>query len=426
MRHLQVLQAVEERHKDEGLVLLAVNMDAPKDHSRIPDVLKEYHLSVRVLLGDPGSLKGYDTSLVSALYIIDRNGLLAGTPGTFADGLEKKVEACLPDLLAGRPTAGSVLWTVETAPRGFGLLWRQPLDSGINDLAIAPSSKDHPAEIGLLTDSHVIRYSASGDMLGDAPLDDDYPDDLRGADLDGDEKNEWTVTWEHGFTVLDGTGERYCGRSGPVPTTVIDFMDLNGDGSHEIVVQEGPSVFAYGCMLGDSLWRTPSARFIQSVVPGPSGTLLVQNDHGIQTLDRRGLPLGKYVKVSGEGVLKGTIDLGGGRTLNVFGPPNVLVDVRHDFDGDGREDIMVTSRAGIAVYSQDRLPLLVMRIAQNQHRIPAALEDLDDHPGDELVLAIPDYGIVALGIRPESKPITSGTDTPPVAGPGTVPPSPED
>jgi len=421
---------VEERHRDEGLVLLTVNLDPPENRPKIPGFLKKYHLFVRVLLGDPDRLKGYDTSVPSFLYVVDRNGVLAAVPGSFSTStseMEKDVEAQLPDLLAGKPTPGPVLWAVERAPSGFGLLWRQPVDSWVNDLAIAPPSGGHSAEIGLLTDSHLIRYSASGDLLGDAPLEADNLYELRGADLDGDGKNEWIAAGEERFGLLDGAGELYwLYRSRAGPMRVVDFMDLDGDGSHEIVIQEGSSIVAKKILPG-LLWKTPSVQSLRSVVPGPSGTLLVQKDDGIQALDRRGLFLGTPVKVSGEGVLKGAIDLGGGRTLNVLGPPYFgRVDVRHDLDGDGRKDIMVSSRGGITVYSQDGLPLLVLRITQNQYDAPAALEDLDGRPGDELVLAIPDYGLVALGIGPEAKPIAPRTNTSPESAPGPAPPSFED
>jgi hypothetical protein len=150
---------VEEKHKAEGVTLLAVSIDSLQDRPKIPRFLKKHGLHCRVLLEDAERLKGYDARVASTLYLVDRGGLLAGSPGEFEGDLGKSVEARLADLLAGKPAPGRVIWSVVKAPPGFGLLWKEPLDATVNALAVAPATKGHPAEIGAMDASHLIRYS---------------------------------------------------------------------------------------------------------------------------------------------------------------------------------------------------------------------------------------------------------------------------
>ena len=399
---------MEARHKDEGLVLLAVNLDRPEGRSRIPAFLKKHGIHARVLLGTPESLKGYETDVASTLYVMDRNGLLAGVPGEFVRALEKSLEARLLDLLAGKTARGPVLWALEKSPPGFGILWRQPLDTADVSVAIAPASEGRPAEIGLFGKSHLTRYSGSGELLGEAPLDSDHLYGPRGADLDGDGRNEWAATDGESVTLLDGAGKefwKYYSLLGP-EKQIVGIADLNGDGIREVVIQE-PSTVVAKKALGGILWRTPSMGPLRSVVPDPSGFLLMQTEEGIQALDRDGRPRGAPVKAPG-GVLEGRVDQGGGRTLEIFGPPyNLDVDAGHDLDGDGKKEVVVSERGGITVYRQDGSPLVILRITDNQHHPSIALENLDGRPGDEMVVAIPDYGLVALGISPQAKPVES-------------------
>jgi len=403
---------VEERHKDQGLVLLAVSLDDPETRSKIPGFLKKYGIHARVLLGDSKSLKGYDTRIASTVYVIDRKGFLAGTPAEFYSRMEKTLEERLPDLLAGKPTPGPVLWAIEKAPTGFGLLWRQPGETVVNLLAVAPAGKGSAAEIGLLDEGHLRTYSASGELLGEASVETEELEALRGADLDGDGKNEWISGGGGKLVLWDGSGETYWSYPGiREPMQMVKIADLDGDGSREILIREGASVVAKRSLPG-ILWKTAALGAVWSVVPDPLGNLLVQTEEGIQPLDYNGR-LRAAVPVPGGAILKGRIDAGNGRTLDVFGPRYYAdVDVGHDLDGDGRNDILVSSPGAIQVFSRQGKTLLSLRITNNQIGPMPVLENLDGRPGDELVLAIPEYGLVALGISPQAKPVNV-TSSPP-------------
>ncbi|HEV8376103.1 MAG TPA: hypothetical protein VGR38_07710 [Candidatus Polarisedimenticolia bacterium] len=398
-----MLQVVEERHREEGVVLLAVDTDDPSARSKIPEFLKKRGIHAKVLLGGPKEPQGYETH-PAAIYVIDRQGILAGVPGDdYTDDLGKGMEARLPDLLAGKPTQGPLLWTVEKAPPHFGLLWKEPLESGAEALAIAPPSKDHPAEIGVATGSHLVRYSASGSLLGDAPLEAAGLQFLGGADLDGDGKNEWIMAQGNTVTVMDAAGQEYWMHIATEGLVQVDgVMDLNQDGSLEIVLHDGVSIVARKALPG-VLWRTPALDSLQSVVPDPSGVLMAQTRAGIRALGANGLLQGMTLKVRDGEILKGRIAQEEGGTLDVFGvDDDTAVDIRHDLDSDGRNDILVSNKGVVAVYTQGGSPLLVLAITNNWGKLRVAMENLDGRPGDELVMAVPKYGLVALGISPQT------------------------
>src|SRR5262249_8397808 len=283
------------------------------------------------------------------------------------------------------------------------LLWKEKLESEAEGLAIAPPSKDHPAEIGVATGSHLVRYSPSGSLLGDAPLEGAGLHFLGGADLDGDGKNEWIMAQSNAVFVLDAAGEEYWMHIGTGDLVRVEgIMDLNQDGSREIVLRDGASIVAKRSLPG-ILWRTPALDSLQSVVPDPSGVLLAQTRDGIRRLGTSGLFRGAPLKVRDGEILKGRLARKDGGTLDVFGADDdTAVDVSHDLDGDGRSDILVTSKGVVAAYTQDGSPLLVLAIANNWGTLRVAMEDLDGRPGDELVMAVPKYGLVALGISPQA------------------------
>lgn len=399
---------MQARHKEEGLVLLAVNLDDPESRSKILGFLKKYGIHAKVLLGNSESLKGYDTRVASALYVIDRRGLLAGTPVEFYSKLEKSLEARLPDLLAGKPTPGPLLWAMEKAPPGFGLLWRQPAETVVKLLAVAPAEKGRTAEIGLVDEGHLKRYSAAGKLLGEASVEAEEVQVLRGGDLDGDGKNEWISGGSGRIALWDDAGEEYWSYPGIRESMqLVEVADLDGDGTQEILILNGVSIVAKKSLPG-ILWKTDALGIVRSVVPDPLGTLLVQTDEGIRSLDHTGHLRGATIPAPGGAVLKGRIDVGSGRTLDVLGPRYYAeVDAGHDLDGDGRKDILVSSPGGIEVFSQEGKPLLILRITNNQIGPMPVLANLDGRPGDELVLAIPDYGLAALGISPHAKPINT-------------------
>lgn len=379
------------------MVLLAVDTDDPSDQPKIPEFLEKRGIHAKVLLGGPQEPRGYETH-PGAIYLIDRRGILAGVPGDdYTDNPAKGVEARLPDLLDGKPVPGPLLWTIEKAPAHFGVLWKAPLESAAEALAIAPPSGGRSAEIGVATGSRLVRYSASGSLLGDAPV----AEGLRflgGADLDGDGRNEWITSRENIVTLTDAAGEEYwtyiaAGDSVRVATV----LDLDRDGSREIVIQDGPVLVARKALPG-VLWKTPALASLRSVDLDPSGALLVQTRDGIQALGGDGTFRGAPLRVHGDEIFKGRIAREPSGYLDVFGVDDgAMMDLRHDLDGDGRSDILISTQGVVAVYRQDGSPLLILAITNNWGTPRVATENLDGHPGDELVLAVPQYGLVAFG-----------------------------
>jgi hypothetical protein len=329
---------------------------------------------------------------------VDRQGILAGRPGEFEPDLEKKLEARLPDLLTGKPAPGRVVWTIEKSPPDFGVLWRDKEAPIATAMSVAPSGKGRPAEIGLLSEGRLTRYSPSGELLGGAPLEGKDFYYLRGADLDGDGKSEWIAGGEDHLKVVDSSGEAYWQYyTARPPLRVADVADLDGNGTAEILIQDASSLIARTA-LAANLWKTLPLGYVRSVVPDPLGGVLVQTPEGTQSIDRAGQARLAAPPTRGLAVLKGRIEPGDGGSLDLFGPAyGADVDLMHDFDGDGRKDIFVAARGGVSVYALDGSPLLLMNVTGSLTDFPAAIADLDGRPGDEIILDVPQYGLVALG-----------------------------
>jgi hypothetical protein len=391
------------------VTLLAVSIDAVGDRAKIPGFLKKHGLHCRVLLGDAEHLAGYDANVASTLYVVDRGGLLAGLPAEFLPDFGKKVEARLSDLLAGKPSPGRIVYEVENAPPRFGVLWRVPLQTTVSALALAPASNGRPAEIGLLGGSRLIRYSTRGELLGDAPLDAENAYYLEGADLDGDGTHEWIVGGSEGFNLVDSAGETYWRYPAMSDTLrVAGILDLAGDGNREILFQDSSMVAAKKPLPGN-LWKTEPMGFIRTAVTSPSGTLLVQTAEGIQELDRKGRPVGALAPARRDGVLKGRMDREGG-SVDLFGPA-YGADVATPFNlvGDGKRNILVYEARAMTLFSQEGARGMILRFPSMLSEVRMAAGDLDGRPGDELLLVIPHYGLVALGASPEAKPFGGNT-----------------
>ena len=119
----------------------------------------------------------------------------------------------------------------------------------------------------------------------------------------------------------------------------------------------------------------------------------------MREVDARGHPTGASFQAPGSTVLRGEIDRG----TRLFGYRySSSVDVTHDLDGDGRKDILVVSREGIRVFSQEGAVLMAIQITENQSYPEVTLADLDGRKGDEMILYVPQYGLVALGRKGET------------------------
>src|SRR5262249_14719428 len=153
----------------------------------------------------------------------------------------------LPDLFAGRPTPGPLLWSIRQAPAGFGELWHAP-GAPATSIAVVPPQAGRPMQIAVLDVTHHLKgYSSDGTPGKDIVLDDEKIGQVRAVDLDGDGSNEWIGVKDTGFEVMDAEGRSYWKYDSHVTPESFDFLgfaDLNGDGSQEILVRGGDAVSA--------------------------------------------------------------------------------------------------------------------------------------------------------------------------------------
>jgi hypothetical protein len=378
-----------------------LSIDSPKDQGKIPAYLKKNGLDVRVLLAGDQGTKGYNFYAASSLFVIDRKGRIAGLPSEWMFKMEEELHRRLPDLLAGKPTPGPLLWSIEKEPKGFSELWREDPEDTVTSLSVAPGTSGRPPEISVLDDSHHWRrYSAQGEFLSNVTLEDDKVWRVLGADLDGDGVNEWIGQKERGFEVMDQNGESYWSYSGFSDSDWLDiggFPDLDRDGRKEILVRLGDSVTALR-NVPTPLWNLDSFTDVQGLIVDPQGGIWVQEGSKVRGIDARGQATGASFAAPGSTVFLGEIDRG----MRLFGYRyNSRVDVTHDLDGDGRKDILVVSQEGIRVYSQEGAVLMALQITENQSPPEVALADLDGRKGDEMILYVPQYGLVALGRKGE-------------------------
>jgi VCBS repeat protein len=396
-----VLQAIEKKYKDRGVSLLALSVDTPADQPKIPAFLKKYGLGCRVLLAGDEGIEGYNFYAASSLFVIDRKGQIAGIPSEFYFKIEDELEKRLPDLLAGKPTPGPLLWSVQKAPEGFGELWHASIEGTVTSVSIAPGSASRPPEIAVLDEGHHFRrYSATGELLSNVTLEDDKTWGIVGVDLDGNGVNEWIARQQHSFKVLDESGEpywTYYEGSGDDWLEIGGFFDLDGDGRKEIVVRVEDTVAALR-NVPRPLWKLKSFSDVKALKVDSRGRIRVQDGSTVWNVDARGRRAGAAFRVPGDTVFLGEAETGSALSARFFGSRYLSkVDVEHDLDGDGRTDVVVAQRGGVRVFTQEGALLASLFIAENQGYMEVALADLDGRPGDEMVFFVPQYGLVALG-----------------------------
>jgi thiol-disulfide isomerase/thioredoxin len=96
---MPALDAYYRAHRDEGLVLVALSMDDPKDEAKVREMTKGY--SFPVGLARDADMKGYGRIWRLPLtFVVDRNGILRkdqwyGDPGLDAQLLEQTVTPLL-------------------------------------------------------------------------------------------------------------------------------------------------------------------------------------------------------------------------------------------------------------------------------------------------------------------------------------------
>jgi thiol-disulfide isomerase/thioredoxin len=96
---MPALDAYYRQHRDEGIVLLAISMDAPKDEAKVREVMQEFAFQ-SALIRDT-DIKGYGRVWRLPLtFVIDRRGILRkddwyGDPGLDIPVLEATVTPLL-------------------------------------------------------------------------------------------------------------------------------------------------------------------------------------------------------------------------------------------------------------------------------------------------------------------------------------------
>jgi len=96
---MPALEAFYAKHRAEGLELIAISMDEPKEEAKVREVMRAY--TFRAALGKDAKVKGYGRVWRLPLtFVIDRRGVLRkdgwyGDPGLDAALLEKTVTPLL-------------------------------------------------------------------------------------------------------------------------------------------------------------------------------------------------------------------------------------------------------------------------------------------------------------------------------------------
>jgi len=396
-KEMPELQKFQKEHKDKGVEVLAINIDDFNSRSKIKPFLEENDLRIRVLLEDPAQLTGYDYSGIPALYVIDREGRVAHARTGYDAQLKEKLAHEIKAIVDSKGGVPRELLTIEQAPAGWGVRWKQPVSGDARALAVAAPAKGDKSgkggEVAAVGREGLMRWSADGKALPVKPLT-GWSQSLEATDLDGDGKREWIVGGWRDVKVLDSQGELYWEHTGKDAITVAAHHDLDGDGFQELVLQDGERVVAMKA-VPDPFWTSAPFEQLEAVRVDPAGGLLVQANGELMRLSPRGKVIERVGKAPEGRKLAGRIDTPDGMVDLYEGEwdPSPKLDV--DVDGDGRDDIVVAGRQGVIAYDQSGQPIL--RVRSHDVGITAAVGDLDGKPGDELALFVEHYGVVVLG-----------------------------
>ncbi|MEM7154378.1 MAG: redoxin domain-containing protein [Myxococcota bacterium] len=393
-REMPELQKFQQENRDKGVVVVAVNIDDFNSRSKIAPFMKDNNLTeIEVLFEEPKQLTDYNYRAIPALYVIDREGRVAHARTGYDPELKEKLAHEITEIVEGKQDSGRKLLTIEQAPAGWEVLWKQPVSGGAGTVAVAPAVGKAGAEIGAVGRAGLMRWSADGESLGTKPLS-GWTRSLQATDLDGDGQREWLVGGYRDFKVLDHDGELYWQHSGKGGVTIADVADLNGDGFDEIITQDSDRVVAMKA-VPDAMWTSAPFKELEAVTLDPAGGLLVQADGELTSVSNRGRVTARHGKAPEGRSLSGRIDTPDGPMDIYRGEWDPKPTLDHDIDGDGRDDVLVAGRQGVIVYDQQGQPLL--RVRSHDVGIKAAVGELDGKPGAELVLMVDHYGLVVLG-----------------------------
>jgi peroxiredoxin len=404
-KEIPVLRQFEEKHRDKGVVVWAINTDRVTERAQIRPFIEDHNMPFTVLLGDAEKLTGYDYSALPTLYVIDRQGRVALASVGYDADLEEKLETKIASIIEGGPTPDRPLLRVEVAPDGFGVLWQTDVEGDADAAAVAPVIGDSPAEVGIIGRKGLMRWSAGGEYLGDSAVVSSWVQDLQVHDLDRDGKREWILVDYDNIKVLDAEGGQYWTDKPGLSRfelELADDIDHERAGGKEMVLSAHGAVVAVKNLPEWQLWRNDDFQEIESVVRDPHGFLLVQEDDRIKSLDAAGR-VGAEAVPSPEGfTLEGRIAVDADRTWDFYsGLYDRSPELRHDIDGDGQAELLIVTWDGLVAYDV-RDGELVLKIAGDDTSFRAAFGDIDGRPGDEIVLFVRQYGLVTLGRTPSA------------------------
>ncbi|MCA9706948.1 MAG: redoxin domain-containing protein, partial [Myxococcales bacterium] len=387
-KEMPELQKFQEANKDKGVEVLAINIDDFNSRSKIKPFLDKNNLDVKVLLEKPEQLTDYNYQAIPALYVVDREGKIAHARTGYDPQLKEKLQNEIAAIVESKKgNSGRELLTIEQAPAGWGVRWKQPVNGDVRAVAVASAAKGQPGEVGAVGREGLLRWAADGKALGAKPLA-GWTRSLDATDLDGDGKREWIVGGWQDVKVLDHTGELYWEHSGDGMVTVSGHHDLNGDGFQELILQEGDRVVAMKA-VPDPMWTSAPFKELEAVHVDPKGGLVVQADGELIELSARGKIESRGKKAPEGRTLSGRIATPDG-TVDVYEgkwDPTPVLD--HDVDGDGEDDVVVAGRQGLIVYDRQGKPLL--RVRSHDVGLTVAVGDLDGKAGDEVVIFVEHY-----------------------------------
>lgn len=390
---LPILQKFADEHAQDGVKLLTINIDRFDARPSVQPFMEENGYRFPVLYEEPEQLTGYNYRAIPALYVVDRDGMIAEARTGYDPKFKEKLTGKVLDIARGKPTPGRLLARVEVAPKGWGSLWQRPIQGDVAAIAIAPPMGDVPGEIGYFGRNSFFRVDAKGQELGARPLQ-GWVGSLRAADLDGDFTREWVVGGSYGVKVLDDRGEAYWEHEFGDRTALVDVIPAQGAAMGGLVLGVGDEVLGYA-HIPKERWKAGPFESVESVRAAGGGSTNVQTADGLITIDAAGKPSEKARPVPAGMLYSGRLQQGT-RALDVFeGPydPTPILDV--DVDGNGEDDIVLLGRGSVRAY--DAKGFEILRIDGDENTWVAAIGDLDGKPGAELVLAIRHYGLVALG-----------------------------
>jgi peroxiredoxin len=392
-KELPELQKFVREHRDKGVEVLAISTDSVKDRAKVKPFLEKENLDLKVSFDDPKQLGEYQYSSIPALYVVDRNGNIAHARTGYDRDLKEKLTGEIKELVENDVPASRKLFTIELAPAGFGVRWKQAVSGDAWGIEVGSPTGNQAGEVAFVGREGLTRLSATGESLGTQALS-GWNMNVRAADLDGDGSREWIVGGWGSLKVLDGKGDLYWEHEPKGGVEVADVRDLNGDGFMEIITKQGDRVVPMQ-VVPDPLWKSHPFKELEAVTVGDDGQVVVQADGKIYELDAAGRarPTGREAP---KGRTLAARTGGDGKSVDLFkGKWDPEPNTRVDIDGDGKPDVLLATDGGIVAF--DASGKEILRVRSHDVNLTVGAGDLDGKPGDELAIAVQHYGVVVLG-----------------------------